>query len=240
MVFAWAGHGSPSSTLSKDVGSVGYSIASPDLATRPHTALFRAPPGPGHFLISFVIPSSFSPSFLFFPCPPHHIPRTSGDLLASTREALKRAVSSNHSLAVRLPPSHVWHAPSFLLAPGPRPIPTLFPTGLPKVSALADWFLYLEPSPCVRLTHRPDDGGSKDLWNFGKLLPDYMALQPRRQPSSNCIQRHVVDQIKFLLFSVYSQQSKQITSVWYLFHVNIFLWHVLDDTAHLQIELLMT
>jgi hypothetical protein len=22
-------------------------------------------------------------------------------------------------------------------------------------------------------THRPDDGGSKDLWNFGKLLPDY-------------------------------------------------------------------
>jgi hypothetical protein len=32
--------------------------------------------------------------------------------------------------------------------------------------------------------HRPDDGGSKDLWNVGKLLPDYTALQPRRQPSS--------------------------------------------------------
>jgi hypothetical protein len=31
---------------------------------------------------------------------------------------------------------------------------------------------------------RPDDGGSKDLWNVGKLLPDYTALQPRRQPSS--------------------------------------------------------
>jgi hypothetical protein len=30
----------------------------------------------------------------------------------------------------------------------------------------------------------PDDGGSKDLWNVGKLLPDYTALQPRRQPSS--------------------------------------------------------
>jgi hypothetical protein len=29
-----------------------------------------------------------------------------------------------------------------------------------------------------------DDGGSKDLWNVGKLLPDYMALQPTRQPSS--------------------------------------------------------
>jgi hypothetical protein len=28
--------------------------------------------------------------------------------------------------------------------------------------------------------NRPDDGGSKDV---GKLLPDYTALQPRRQPS---------------------------------------------------------
>jgi hypothetical protein len=28
---------------------------------------------------------------------------------------------------------------------------------------------------------RPDDGGSKDLRNVGKLLPDYMALQLRRQ-----------------------------------------------------------
>jgi hypothetical protein len=32
--------------------------------------------------------------------------------------------------------------------------------------------------------YRPDDGGSKDLRNVGKLLPDYTALQPRRQPSS--------------------------------------------------------
>jgi hypothetical protein len=38
--------------------------------------------------------------------------------------------------------------------------------------------------PHARLTHRPDDGGSKDLWNVGKRLPDYTALQPRRQPSS--------------------------------------------------------
>jgi hypothetical protein len=29
------------------------------------------------------------------------------------------------------------------------------------------------------MTHRPDDGGSKDLWNDGKLLPDYTALQPK-------------------------------------------------------------
>jgi hypothetical protein len=32
--------------------------------------------------------------------------------------------------------------------------------------------------------HRPDDGGSKDLWNVVKLLPDYTVLQPRRQQSS--------------------------------------------------------
>jgi hypothetical protein len=34
------------------------------------------------------------------------------------------------------------------------------------------------------ITHRPDDGGSKDLWNDGRLLPDCTALQHRRQPSS--------------------------------------------------------
>jgi hypothetical protein len=34
------------------------------------------------------------------------------------------------------------------------------------------------------MSGRPDDGGSKDLWDVGKLLPDYTALQPRRQPSS--------------------------------------------------------
>jgi hypothetical protein len=33
-------------------------------------------------------------------------------------------------------------------------------------------------------TQSSDDGGSKDLQNVGKLLPDYTALQPRRQPSS--------------------------------------------------------
>jgi hypothetical protein len=32
--------------------------------------------------------------------------------------------------------------------------------------------------------HHGDDGGSKYFCNFGKLLPDYTALQPRRQPSS--------------------------------------------------------
>jgi hypothetical protein len=34
---------------------------------------------------------------------------------------------------------------------------------------------------CCRLTHSPEDGGSKNLWNVGKLLPDYTAQHPRRQ-----------------------------------------------------------
>jgi hypothetical protein len=33
--------------------------------------------------------------------------------------------------------------------------------------------------------HRSEDGGSKDLWNIGKLLPDYMALQPTAMRTSN-------------------------------------------------------
>jgi hypothetical protein len=33
--------------------------------------------------------------------------------------------------------------------------------------------------------NRPDDGGSKHLWNVGKFLPDYTALQSRRQQSSS-------------------------------------------------------
>jgi hypothetical protein len=32
-----------------------------------------------------------------------------------------------------------------------------------------------------------DDGAKKHLWNVGKLLPDYTAQQPRRQPSSNVV-----------------------------------------------------
>jgi hypothetical protein len=37
------------------------------------------------------------------------------------------------------------------------------------------------------LTHRPDDGGGKALWNVGKLIPVYTALQPRVQPSSKVV-----------------------------------------------------
>jgi hypothetical protein len=45
-------------------------------------------------------------------------------------------------------------------------------------------FLVVLPCRLVRnFNHHPDDGGSMDLWNAGKLIPLYTALQPRRQPS---------------------------------------------------------
>jgi hypothetical protein len=44
-------------------------------------------------------------------------------------------------------------------------------------------FWVVAPCSVVSGDDRPDDGGSKDLRNVGKLLPDYTALQPRRQPS---------------------------------------------------------
>jgi hypothetical protein len=47
------------------------------------------------------------------------------------------------------------------------------------------WIVTQYEDGCLLLsTHCPDDGGNKYLWNYGKLLPDYMVLQPRRQPSS--------------------------------------------------------
>jgi hypothetical protein len=36
----------------------------------------------------------------------------------------------------------------------------------------------------LRAMNRPDDGGSKHLWNVGKFLSEYTAQQLRRQPSS--------------------------------------------------------
>jgi hypothetical protein len=64
---------------------------------------------------------------------------------------------------------HTWN--QFEIGLGLGEGPTLFPTGPVKVfSALADWFLYLKPIPRAWFTYHPDDGGSKDLWNVGKLL----------------------------------------------------------------------
>jgi hypothetical protein len=48
----------------------------------------------------------------------------------------------------------------------------------------AEWHRVVLVYRRFRGTCCPDDGGSKHLWNVGKL-PDYTALQPRRQPSSS-------------------------------------------------------
>jgi hypothetical protein len=47
--------------------------------------------------------------------------------------------------------------------------------------SLVDIYQHFRGACCL---HHQDDGGSKDLWNSGKLVPDYMTLQSRRQPSS--------------------------------------------------------
>jgi hypothetical protein len=61
----------------------------------------------------------------------------------------------------------------------------------------------------------PDDGGSKYLWNVGKLLPDYMALQPRRRPCSEhcCGGAHnflISYFISFFLFLFFSSVPSSI------------------------------
>jgi hypothetical protein len=78
---------------------------------------------------------------------------------------------------------------------------------------VTDWFLYLKTIPRMWPTHRPDDGGSKDLWNAGKLLPYYMALQPRRQPSSIKNSNHIRNIVTFLRYSIFEQRNFWPTDV---------------------------
>jgi hypothetical protein len=49
-------------------------------------------------------------------------------------------------------------------------------TGFARLQRLSILWQYLKPFPRARLNHCPDDGSSRDLWNAGKLLPDYTAL----------------------------------------------------------------
>jgi hypothetical protein len=44
--------------------------------------------------------------------------------------------------------------------------------------------LIVVPCNTVVWATSPDDGGSKHLWNVGKILPDYTTQKPRRRPSS--------------------------------------------------------
>jgi hypothetical protein len=46
-----------------------------------------------------------------------------------------------------------------------------------QISTLSDRLPYLQTIPRARMSHRPDNEGSKHNWNVVKLLPDYAALQ---------------------------------------------------------------
>jgi hypothetical protein len=118
---------------------------------------------------------------------------------------IRQLLSVSHTLIHLRPPCHVTQSSRYLNAKhsySPRveprnPIST-------QRSSLSSWQVVLRQVNCWRwLTvfcdvapcslveiyrrfrgHDPDDGGSKHLWNVDKLIPDYRALQPRRQPSS--------------------------------------------------------
>jgi hypothetical protein len=61
---------------------------------------------------------------------------------------------------------------------------------LPKYVLKMAVFWVVAPCSLVEVYHfrgtccLHHQGGSKYIWNIAKLLPDYTALQPRRQPSS--------------------------------------------------------
>jgi hypothetical protein len=77
---------------------------------------------------------------------------------------------------------------------------------------------YTPAKMAVFCLHLPDDGGSKDLWNVCKLLPDDTAQQPRRQPSSysppwepksHQVYSHRRENLRFYKIYVKSHQSYQ-------------------------------
>jgi hypothetical protein len=67
------------------------------------------------------------------------------------------------SLSCCPPPFWPQAAPSLLLAPLHSPHPHFIPSLL--VQFCLEWLLQLKLIPHTQLTHHPDNGGSKDLWN---------------------------------------------------------------------------
>jgi hypothetical protein len=90
------------------------------------------------------------------------------------------------------------------LAPLLSPNPCPFPYWSDQVPTLSDWFLYLKPIPHAWLTHCPDDGDSKHLWNISKLLPNYTVQQPRRQPYSSSPHENLKSHTLILLFHFFN------------------------------------
>jgi hypothetical protein len=92
-------------------------------------------------------------------------------------------------------------------------------------------------------THRPDDGGSKDLWNVGKLLPDYTVLQPIRQPSSLYVVSTSSDlcihvwsayhlSVQFVKWRPLSHNIEDRHCSWIASVINQHHWHHLSTPIH--------
>jgi hypothetical protein len=85
-------------------------------------------------------------------------------------------------------------------------------------------------SPCSS-----DDGGGKYLWNVGKFLPDYIAQQPRRQPSSYSSHENL--NLASLFMFVYLLYDKPVGAISVLFFLSrlfdivrtVGLWHLTGE-----------
>jgi hypothetical protein len=89
-------------------------------------------------------------------------------------------------------------------------------------------FWVVAPCSLVVRAMSPDDGGSKDLWNVSKLLPDYTALQPRRQPFSYSPPWE--PQILLRIRNVKRSQQEEIRGVTLLIWCLLFILEASEDS----------
>jgi hypothetical protein len=70
---------------------------------------------------------------------------------------------------------------------------------------------------CCAMQSGPDDGGSKHLWNVGKLLPNFMALHPTRNHLHTCscenLKSHFCVTDYFYVHGVVGHQNQVTVSV---------------------------
>jgi hypothetical protein len=193
MAFVSVRHGNHSSTLSEDTGSIGHSINSPP---RPQTTCpsLKPWPVPGLFARSGPMPSPhYSPLcvILLHPTTLTHIRCSPSCPQVAIIRAKVSILSVPFSSMLHFCTSLQWRPHPLLLAPWPLPDTDLSHR---FSQALLCWTCspLCLPISMHGFAHCPDDGGSTDFWNVGKLIPVYMSVQPRRQPSSisNFIQHH--------------------------------------------------
>jgi hypothetical protein len=115
------------------------------------------------------------------------VKRPKCDLFTSTSVEVKNAWSFTFTPSIRLHGVGLMHKDDFTL----HILNYSLHTNTKNLMAV---FWVVAPCSLIEVYQRfrrpycpPSSGrlpsASKDLWNVGKLLPDYTALQPRRQPS---------------------------------------------------------